>query len=62
MKTWIVISLSCSDCNRKVIAAFDHKPTNKEEFHVTKECGEMICVNTEIIEIEINDSPILFGE
>jgi len=62
MKIWVVLCLSCSDCNKKAITVFDHKPTNEEKFYVIKECGEMFCISTKTIETEINDSPILFGE
>lgn len=58
MKIWVVLALSCSDCNSVGIATFDHEPTEAEEQKVAERIGGMYCIGTYTIETEVNGEPI----
>jgi hypothetical protein len=57
MKIWIIISQSCSDCDRMSVAVLDHEPTEEEKYEI--ELDLICCTETKIIETEINNDPII---
>lgn len=59
MKIWVVVSISCPDCNRISVATFKHKPTKEDISSVVDICGGMFCINSYSIETSINGEPIL---
>ena len=55
---WTIISVSCRDCGGKIaVRLMDHKPTEQEVRGTADSLGGMHCIDTAVLELEVNDEP-----
>jgi len=55
---WIVVAISCSDCNSMAVASFDHRPSEDEVNAVSKTIGGMYCITEYIFESQLNGESV----
>lgn len=58
---WVVVAVSCTDCNTIGVQAFDHAPTDAEQEECRKSAHGMWCLRVLVFECEIN-GPAVVGE
>lgn len=57
MKIWVVVAVSCSDCNSIGAAAFDHEPSEAERHVISADIDGMFCVTEHVFGLELNGEP-----
>ncbi len=55
MSKWIIVAISCHDCNSLAAAVFDHEPTEEDKNMVITAIGGMYCVRLETLKVEENN-------
>jgi hypothetical protein len=58
---WVVVAVSCTDCNAVGVQVFDHEPTEPEVEMCRKAAGGMYCFNVHPFKCDVN-GPAAVGE
>jgi hypothetical protein len=61
MTTWVVLSVSCKDCNSMALGVYDHEPTEEDIDDVNGICGGMLCIKNHVIVVD-KDEPVSFSQ
>lgn len=54
MTVWVVVAVSCTECNRVATVVYDHEPTDVERAEAAKIGWGMYCYHTNTIKCEVN--------
>jgi hypothetical protein len=54
MKIWVVVAVSCSECNSMGVRSFDHQPSEDEVSSVVDKIGGMYCIRAHTFETKVN--------
>jgi 4-hydroxy-3-methylbut-2-en-1-yl diphosphate synthase IspG/GcpE len=53
-EVWVVVAVSCNDCNTVATVVFDHEPNDEEQAEAAKSGGGMFCFSTSVIKCAVN--------
>ena len=55
---WVVLVVSCADCDTIALGVYDHEPTAADIEAVNKSAGGMFCLSTKVMQSEINKAVV----
>jgi hypothetical protein len=57
-EVYLVISISCFNCNMFSVALFDHDPTDAEKDVVKYDIGGMNCIRNIVVKMKTDGKPV----
>ncbi len=48
---WVLVADSCSDCNSRGVAVYDHEPSEEEQTQAEMALGKMYCIRSWVIRV-----------